>query len=70
MKVSSPVGTFPYKVDRIEVRRSRVTIHGHMGAWPSEIEVGAEDVPRSAWLAVGAATLIAVLVVWRFRGSA
>ncbi|GAA0967762.1 hypothetical protein GCM10009555_012120 [Acrocarpospora macrocephala] len=67
MKVSSPVGTFPFTFDKIRLHGSRITVHGHMGAWPSEIEVGLEDVPKAAWLALGAAALVAALAISRRR---
>ncbi|WP_281361647.1 hypothetical protein [Acrocarpospora pleiomorpha] len=38
-----------------------------MGAWPSEIEVGIEDVPKAAWLALGVVTLVSALAISRRR---
>ncbi|MEO3861264.1 hypothetical protein [Acrocarpospora sp. B8E8] len=69
MKVSSPVGTFLFTFDKIRLHGSRITVHGHMGAWPSEIEVGIEDVPKTAWLALGAVTLVSALAVSRRRAT-
>lgn len=70
MKVSSPVGTFPFTFDRIELRGAHVTVRGHMGAWPSEVTLGIDDVPTRARLAIGAAALVtAALVCRRLRAG-
>jgi len=43
MKVTSPVGEFPFELTRITVTRGRVTVEGAMGAWPSRIELEPRD---------------------------
>ena len=45
MKVSSPVGDFPFEADRLVLEDGRLVVHGSMGAWPARVEVGPEDVP-------------------------
>jgi hypothetical protein len=46
MKVSSPVGDFPFEADRLSLEDGNLVVHGSMGAWPARVEVGPEDVPR------------------------
>ena len=43
MKVSSPVGDFPFELERVEVHGRNVVIHSRMGAWPSSVEVSPKD---------------------------
>lgn len=43
MNVTSPVGDFPYTLDRVELRGGSMRVHGHMGTWPSQIEVVPAD---------------------------
>lgn len=45
MKVSSPVGEFPFEPTRLEMKDSGLVVHGLMGAWPSTVRVEAADVP-------------------------
>ncbi|HYX86960.1 MAG TPA: hypothetical protein VE777_18470 [Gaiellales bacterium] len=69
MRVTSPVGDFPYAVDRIAVEGRRLVAYGRMGAWPSRVELGPEDardLGRAAWrplVVAGMAVLGAV--AWR-----
>lgn len=51
MKVTSPVGDFPYTPERLELEEGRLVVHGRMGAWPARVEVGPGDLPRLAALA-------------------
>ena len=46
MKVSSPVGDFPFEADRLSLEDGNLVVHGSMGAWPARVEVGPQDVPR------------------------
>ena len=48
MKVSSPVGDFPFAISRVELTRDGITVRGLMGAWPARVEVGVSDVPQLA----------------------
>jgi hypothetical protein len=48
MKVTSPVGDFPFTVERIRVEDGRLVVHGRMGAWPSRVELAAADLPALA----------------------
>jgi len=45
MKVSSPVGEFPFEPTSLEVEESGLVIHGLMGAWPATIRIEASDLP-------------------------
>lgn len=60
MKVSSPVGDFPFQPTSMRFQDGGLVVEGAMGAWPATIQVGPSDVlvvvrilPRS---------LVAVLV--------
>jgi hypothetical protein len=44
MKVSSPVGDFPFELQRVEVHDRKVVIRSRMGAWPSSVEVSPKDI--------------------------
>jgi hypothetical protein len=46
MKVSSPVGEFPFEVRGVSVRHRRVRVDGAMGAWPAHVEITFADVRR------------------------
>ena len=66
MKVSSPVGDFPFEVTRLRLRAGGLHVEGSMGAWPSRVVINAGDIPALLRVAVlplaaGAAS-IAVLV--------
>lgn len=57
MKVSSPVGDFPFEVKRLRVRSGGVHLEGSMGAWPSRVVIGVGDVP--SLLRAGATPIVA-----------
>jgi len=46
MKVSSPVGEFPFEPTRIRIERGGIVVEGSMGAWPATVRVGPADLPR------------------------
>lgn len=46
MKVSSPVGDFPFEADELSLEGGNLVVRGSMGAWPARVEIGPEDVPR------------------------
>jgi hypothetical protein len=46
MKVSSPVGDFPFEADKLSLEGGNLVVRGSMGAWPARVEIGPEDVPR------------------------
>jgi hypothetical protein len=48
MKVSSPVGDFPFQVTRLRVRSDGLHLEGSMGAWPSRVVIGPSDLPALA----------------------
>jgi hypothetical protein len=45
MKVTSPVGEFPYTFERLRVEGTHIVAEGRMGTWPARIEVGVGDIP-------------------------
>jgi len=67
MKVSSPVGDFPFEAHELGIENGRLVVRGSMGAWPARVEIGPEDVPRlvrlipAPLLAVVGVLLIAIL---------
>ncbi len=69
MRVDSPVGRFPYEVERLRFARGRVVLEGRMGAWPASVELEPRDAvalvrvfPRPM---VAAAGLSAALILLR-----
>jgi len=62
MKVSSPVGDFPFEVKRLRLGPGGLHLEGSMGAWPSRVVIGVGDVPALMRVAAGpiAAGLAAV----------
>ena len=61
MKVSSPVGEFPFQLTSLSVHGAHVRLEGAMGAWPAHVEIGPGDalslvrlLPRPALIAGGA----------------
>lgn len=54
MKVSSPVGEFPFEPDRLLLEGGRLKLEGHMGAWPAHVEIRPSDALRVARLAAPA----------------
>jgi hypothetical protein len=45
MKVSSPVGDFPFTPTSLRYETGELVVEGAMGAWPATIRVGPEDIP-------------------------
>jgi hypothetical protein len=65
MKVTSPVGEFPYTFERIRFEGSHLVAEGRMGTWPARIEVGVGDIPpavRIGAVAAAAGALLAAAV--------
>jgi hypothetical protein len=52
MRVRSPIGDLPFRVTAIRRDGRELVIHGELGAWRSEVRVGAGDVKAVAQLAV------------------
>ena len=50
MKVSSPVGDFPFEARRLLVRDGRIVLEGAMGAWPARVEMEPKDIVALARL--------------------
>jgi hypothetical protein len=68
MRVTSPVGEFPFEMTRVTVNRGRVTVEGAMGAWPSRIELEPRDFVQPALLRALAPFGIALAIgaiAWR-----
>ena len=66
MKVSSPVGEFPFEPKRIELEDGGLVVHGSMGAWPATVRVDPADIPsllRVVPWPIWAALLAAVVVL-------
>ena len=64
MKVSSPVGEFPFEARSLRVRNGRLVLEGSMGAWPARVEMEPADalhlirlIPVPVLLVAGAALL-------------
>jgi hypothetical protein len=51
MKVSSPVGEFPFEPDRLRREGTRIALEGRMGAWPARVEFEPRDGLRFARVA-------------------
>lgn len=62
MKVTSPVGEFPYTFERVRVQGTRIVAEGRMGTWPARIEAGADDIPKQVWIAAAVVTGVALSV--------
>ena len=45
MKVSSPVGDFPFEPRSLRYERGGLVVEGAMGAWPATIRVEPADIP-------------------------
>ncbi len=74
MKVSSPVGDFPFEARRLTVKKGRLVLEGAMGAWPARVEMEPGDVFRVArlvpWpvIAFTAVAMVGALARRRRRG--
>jgi hypothetical protein len=75
MKVSSPVGEFPFEARRVMVRHGRLVLEGAMGAWPAKVEMEPQDIVQLArlvpWpaIAIGAIALAGFVGRSRRRGA-
>jgi hypothetical protein len=72
LKVSSPVGEFPFELRKLSLNGRRLRIDGAMGAWPAHVEIEPKDLkslvrvlPAPAIVAGGA---LAALVAARALG--
>lgn len=61
MKVTSPVGEFPYTFERIRLEGTHIVAEGRMGTWPARIEVGVGDIPVPVRIGALAAAVGVVL---------
>jgi hypothetical protein len=60
MKVSSPVGDFPFEPLRLTVRPRQFTLEGQVGAWPARVEFEPRDLIALAKAAGPAAAVPAL----------
>jgi hypothetical protein len=72
MKVSSPVGEFPFEPERVSFEGAKLTLHGRMGAWPARVQMEPADGLRFARLlglrfVVGALSVLLVALTARGR---
>jgi len=78
MKVSSPVGDFPFEPLRLKVGPGHLTLEGQVGAWPARVEFAPGDLvalARAAGVGAAVPALAAVVVAglarrWASRGRA
>jgi hypothetical protein len=70
VKVSSPVGDFPYTPHSLRYEQGGLVVEGAMGAWPATIRVEPSDVPtilallpRALLVAIGAGALACIAAV-------
>jgi hypothetical protein len=61
MKVTSPIGDLPLRVDRLRPTRTGLTVEASMGAWPARIEINVGDIPQLVRPLVGPVTVGMVL---------
>ncbi len=45
MRVSSPVGDFPFEPSSLRLEAGALVVDGSMGAWPATVHVELSDVP-------------------------
>jgi hypothetical protein len=73
MKVSSPVGDFPFEAKRLTVRNGRMVLEGAMGAWPARVELEPKDIIQLAqlvpWPVIAVAGVTLAGLVGRRRRS-
>jgi len=60
MKVSSPVGDFPFEPLRLKVGPGHLTLEGQVGAWPARVEFAPGDLVSLARAAGGRAAVSAL----------
>ena len=73
MKVSSPVGDFPFEPVRLKVGPGHLTLEGQVGAWPARVELEPRDLMSLARVAglrsvLPALAAVALVTVLRRRG--
>lgn len=68
MKVSSPVGDFPFTLTGVRLDRGRLVVEGQMGRWPASIVIDHHDLKplrRFGPVAIAAAALTVGLAARR-----
>jgi hypothetical protein len=77
MKVSSPVGDFPFEPVALKVKRGHVILEGQVGAWPARVEFQPRDLvglgrvvgARAAVAALAGVVLLARVRRWVGHGD-
>lgn len=62
MKVSSPVGDYPFVINKVRFRRGRLVVEGSLGMWETTMEVEPGDWLELARRAALPAALTAAVV--------
>ena len=76
MKVSSPVGDFPFEPLRVTLQPRHLTLEGQVGAWPARVEFEPRDLftltkaagARIVFPSLAAVALAAGARRWMCRG--
>ncbi|HTZ24322.1 MAG TPA: hypothetical protein VMC83_10040 [Streptosporangiaceae bacterium] len=63
MKVSSPVGDFPFEPLRLKAGAGHLTLEGQVGAWPARVEFTPGDIVALARAAGARAAVPALATV-------
>jgi hypothetical protein len=66
MKVTSPVGEFPYTFERLRIEGTHIVAEGRMGTWPARIEVGVGDIPAPV-RCIGVVAAVGLLLGGRIK---
>jgi hypothetical protein len=61
VKVSTPLGDYDYRVERVAVRHGQLEVDGSLGAWQTKMVIERSDL--SAWARRAAPALAAAAVV-------
>ena len=75
MRVTSPVGQFPFQAKRVTVKQGRMVVEGWTGAWPATVDLEPRDLFMLARLvpwqvfAVGGVALAGMLRWQRHRNK-
>jgi hypothetical protein len=72
MKVTSPIGEFPFETKRVTIKNGKIVIEGSMGAWPATVDVERKDLLILArlipWPVLAAAAVALAGMLTRRRG--
>ena len=67
MKITTPLGDYDYRIDRVAVRDGRLEVDGRLGEWDTKMIVERSDIIELAKRAAPLLGLLsaAALVTWR-----